>query len=286
MGRAGRVLGAILILIGALVLVAALLSPWYTVKVTETSAVGSRTTTQNSYLGFPEWNGTVQYSCSSNPSCPSTTSYTGSHPPMNNTGALAETGLFLTVLGFVFAVIGAVLGIASRNNPRRAYGGVGLAVLALIVAILAVGLFYASLPSAIAKDYPASERFGSAGPWSTFMGSGTTTTPGVSISASWGPAMGWYLAIGAFAVLLIGATVLALSRRQPPSPVPTTVPAPSGQTSSPPSSHAPSRAVDGRSARPHRFSTYWSRQRLRPFRCNQRPWLGQINSRTRWVTWS
>jgi hypothetical protein len=207
--KGGRFIASVIILVGAIVLISALFMPWYSYK----TPVGTGSVTITFYPGMPGTNGTIQYSCSGLPSCPAQTSY--STQDLNNTGTIAEVGYYLLIVGFVLGIIGAIVGIASRSKPRRAHTAVPLAVIALILAIVAVGLFAAELPTAISNDVKS--HTGS-GPWSSFFGS--------SSGASWGPAIGWYLAIVAFVFLLVGVIVLAIARREPP-PQAATAPGPS-----------------------------------------------------------
>lgn len=227
MARAGRIVGAIIILVGAFLLIAALFTPWYSIELKESSQGVSISGTYHTYPGLPSTNGTVQttYSCSGLPAgypCPSgnTTSYQGAD--LNTTGLVAETGFFLLIGGFVLGLLGAIVGLTSGRKSRRAGPALGLAVVAMILAVLAFSLFAVALPLAIGDDTPNHQGNG---PWSSFIGSGNATYYGLpGGSANWGPAIGWYLAIGAFVVLLIGVIVLAVSRKEPPEPVPVSVP--------------------------------------------------------------
>jgi len=234
-----RLVGAIIVLIGAVLLIAAAFMPWYSYEVNASSPAGSSTTTQNSYPGFPGQNGTIQYSCSGTySSCPSQNSYTGLTPAENNTGNIAETGYLLLIVGFLVSIIGFIFGMMSRNNPRRASPAMILAVLGMILALITPILFAVSLPGALTKDIPSQFRAGS-GPWGSFIGSNTSTPfPGVTVKTTWGPAIGWYLSFGAFVILLIGMILLWRYRKDPAEPAPTTVPAP-GTPSSTATSGAP-----------------------------------------------
>jgi len=211
-----RFVGAIIVLIGAVLLIAAVFIPWYTWQQKASEDGASITGTISTYPGLPGQNGTVQtsYSCSNLPSsvsCPSGTSNSYSNLNLNNTGQVAETGLVLLIVGFVLGLIGAILGFLSGGSGRRAGLAMALAAIAMILAIVAVGLFAAELPTAIGKD--ATGHTGS-GPWSSFWGSGNLSYMGIPGStATWGPGIGWYLTIGAFVVLLIGTVVLMRARK-------------------------------------------------------------------------
>jgi uncharacterized membrane protein len=224
-----RLVGAIVVLIGALLLIVSAFMPWYMEQFSSNGA----TITSNAYPGIPSSNGTIQFSCSGLPSganCLSQSSYKDSH--LNNTGNIAEAGYFLAIVGFVLGLVGAILGLMSRNNPRRAGPAMALATVAWIIAIAAVGLFAAALPGAIGNDTPGHSG---SGPWSSFAGSSTTSGVfGVPLSGTftWGPAVGWYLAIAAFVLMLVGA-ILIMRFRRDAEPAPATAPAPMAGTPAP-----------------------------------------------------
>jgi len=234
--RTRRLFGGALVLVGSVLLIATLFSPWYTYTAGVSSVmVGHGSTTFNSYPGWPTENGTIRCSSSGFENCPySETSYQGAQE--NNTGTIAVVGYILLILGFVFGFLGAVLGLASRRDDRRARPALVLGIIAVLVAILVPVLFWGALPGALSKDIPVSERTTSSGPWSSFYGSSNSTPfAGVTVNLSWGPAIGWYLSFLAFAVLLVGVVLLYLNRRDPPesssvsAPEPVSVPAPTPQ---------------------------------------------------------
>ena len=232
MAKAGRLVGAIIVLVGAVLLIAALFMPWYTWQTTASEGGASITGTINTYPGLPSTNGTVQYSysCTNVPSgfCPNSTSDSYSHLNLNSTGQVAETGFFLLITGFVIGLIGAIIGLTSGKNSRRAGPAMALGAVAMILAVAAFGLFAVTLPGAISND---SKGHSGDGPWSSFIGSGSTNYSGIPATDTWGPAIGWYLTIGAFGVLLIGVILLAVSRKSPPEPTPVSVPAPTATPS-------------------------------------------------------
>ncbi|HYA70542.1 MAG TPA: hypothetical protein VEH28_04145 [Thermoplasmata archaeon] len=235
-----RRLGAIVVLIGAILLIVAAFIPWYAWSQKATIEGASITGTYNFYPGLPSSNGTIQttYSCSGLPSgfpCPSGTSTSYNNLPANNTGQIAESGFFILIVGFILGFIGAIMGLMSGGNPRRAAPAIALALIAMILGIVAVGMFAGLLPGAVAKDTPG--HTGS-GPWSTFFGSGNTTYHGIPASSNWGPAIGWYLTIGAFVVLLIGLLILLMARKDMAEPMPAAAPAPT--TGAPPATPPPS----------------------------------------------
>ncbi len=213
MAKAGRTAAAIVLLIAVVLTIAALFMPWYT----EEFSASGQSASQNAYLGFPSTNGTIQYSCSGTSSCPPQTSY--SAVKANNTGNLAEMGYLVVLVDIVLGLVAVGLAFASRGNARRTGAAVALGVVAMILAIAATGYFAVALPGAIGSDSP---NHPGNGPWSSFFGSNSTGGGG---TLTWGPAIGWYLCLGAFILFLVGVVVLARARGDPPTPLPVAVPA-------------------------------------------------------------
>src|SRR5208282_3653174 len=94
MSKGGRMVGAAIVLVGAILLIAALFTPWYTVQVSSSGV----SETQNAYPGLPSTNGTIQYTCSGLPSgisCPSQTSYNTARE--NNTGTIAIVAAIVAI---------------------------------------------------------------------------------------------------------------------------------------------------------------------------------------------
>jgi len=204
--KAGRRMGGVVVLVGAILLAGSISVPWY---VDNRSAQGE-TFIVYAYPGFPSEAGTIQYSCSGLPpdeGCPGASSYSGAD--LNNTGEVAETVLFLLVGGLALGVVAGVVGVTSGQRLGRAAVAPRLAIASLIFAAAAPVLYALQLPGAFGKDFP---RETTAGPWSSFFGS--------TSAASWGPSLGWYLSIVSLVILLVGAILLLRFRRNPPGPAP------------------------------------------------------------------
>jgi hypothetical protein len=226
--KVGRLIAAVIILVGAVLLIAAVFTPWYAEQFSGSGV----TVTQNAYPGLPSSNGTIQYTCSGLPSgvsCLSQTSY--NTYTANNTGNIAEAVYFMAIAGFILGFIGAIIGLMSRSNPRRTAPAMALAVVAMILAVAAVGVFAVALPGAIGSDSP---NHSGTGPWSSFFGSTNTGRFDIQGTLTWGPGVGWYLAIGAFVLLLVGVILALRFRRDPLPPVPATTPAPGAMPSASP----------------------------------------------------
>ena len=197
-------LGAVFVLVGAILLGAALAMPWYAFVQKGTSYATGRGAWQYDtlyYLGIPSWNGTVQYSCSGAFECPAATSY--STVSLDSTGALAEFGLLFVsaavVLGFLAGVLGAVVRRTASRNTK----------------VLVLGTVATVLGALVSVVYAATLQLGDGGPWNSFWGSTSGTTNVNQYTNSWGPGAGWYLSIAAVAALLVGVAILYRHRRGP-----------------------------------------------------------------------
>lgn len=222
--KTGRLIGTILLLVGAVLLVAVLVTPWYSyaASVRGLPGGGTRNETTTYYPGLPSTSGTIRYSCGgsgfegSRP-CPVQNAY--SNEGLNNVGIVAETGFFLVIGAAALGFIAAVLGAASRGSPRTFRLTLVLDTVALLLAISAPVAFALALPAAIGKDLPSHPANG---PWSSFFGSGSNAIPLLGESARWGPAVGWYLSVIGAVFFLVGLILLARSRAEPITPVVTT----------------------------------------------------------------
>jgi hypothetical protein len=238
-----RLIGAALVSIGAMLLIVALLSPWYFYDSKWAGGPLGISGTQNAtyYLGLPSSNGTIHYTCSRSggvTGCPSQTSYYNAGK--NNTGLVAAICFGVLLAGCAFAIVAGVLGLVFRRNATWAFPVLTFAVLALVLAMAAVVIFAGALPGAFSTDGPV-VNCGTdlPGPWSSFFGSGTETglCGGLAgFSYTWGPLIGWYLSLGAVAALLAGVVVM-LANRKDPSP-PTVSPTPISRNAPPQASES------------------------------------------------
>lgn len=226
-----RTIGSVLVLIGAALLLIALFTTWY--DHSESGSFGGVTIkdTSDFYLGNGGSAVQSSSSCSGNASiCQyvtgNTTSMSYTQARLNDTGSLAVAGQGVVIAGFVLGLLSALLGIGARSNQPWVLPTIVLAILALILAIAAPLLMFAAQPAAIDKDVTAQDHgvppTGS-GPWSSFAGS--------NASFSWGPSMGWYISLGASAVILVGGIFWLRARGPPPTAGPDVT---SSSTESPP----------------------------------------------------
>lgn len=221
-------LGGLLMIIGAILLIVALLTSWYTYssKSTETFGANSATGTINIDL-HPGSNyvASSSFSCSgpqasaacppsTSNSCPYTSSSsTGSCPAgnFNKTGPLYAVTEYLVIGGLVLGFLAGILAFVSGGKPGMRKGALVLGILALLFAIVTPITLLAAQPGAIKSD-SGNVPSGSSGPWSSYFGScsGSSCATGASgnNSATWGPSTGWYLSIVAFIVFLLGTMMI------------------------------------------------------------------------------
>jgi len=193
-----RLLGAVLVLIGGLLLATALFMPWYSNDYTGSNPAHFDILF---YLGPSSWDGTIQYSCSAGVHCPSATSY--SSGSLNNSGVVAEVTLALVAAACVLGLYAGAIGIRFRRDASRTRKTIILAVTALGLAVTA------------AAFYAATIQVSWGGSWSSFWGSSTGYSEvSGTVSNSWGPSIGWYLSIVAIAALLAGTVILLRHRRE------------------------------------------------------------------------
>ncbi|MFZ0892756.1 MAG: hypothetical protein WB778_00880 [Thermoplasmata archaeon] len=207
--------GAALVLAGVILLIASLFVGWWSLEV---SGFGI---TETLVLGFPVPNGGngVSFECGGNLSqfiqhCPASETY--SNASLNATGTLYTAIQFLVFGGVVLGLLGGVLALRTGAvGPRRKLTIV-LVTLALALSLAAPAALALAQPAAMHADYPKG-TVGSNGTSPTNSFWGTNSTDGIAYD--WGASVGWYVALGAFLLILVG--LFLISRRpkaQAPGP--------------------------------------------------------------------
>ncbi len=116
-------------------------------------------------------------------------------------GMVQVAAICIAVAAALTAVLSAIAGTSIKSRPWASVMGAGFNVAAVIGLALLVGLFPIAVPQSL-PNAPATIYGGCAGsgsPCSSFYGSFN----GNGSSQSWGPDVGWYLAIAALALLAI-----------------------------------------------------------------------------------
>ncbi|MDI6707611.1 MAG: hypothetical protein QME47_00735 [Candidatus Thermoplasmatota archaeon] len=137
-----------------------------------------------------------------------TTKY--SDNPEAATSKVYNNVFYITIVALVLGIIGLITAIVAGVGKLSAkIAGIFL-ILTFIFALVAPIYFAAVLPGAMHADLPE---------WNKgFTGSEDLTYMDMTGSWSWGPGYGWYLAVVAFIVALIGA-ILAFRAKKPKAAV-------------------------------------------------------------------
>lgn len=207
-----RTLGTVLVLVGIVLLAISLFVGWWMSQGTPTPPP---TVTYTEYFGLPV-TGHAITSCADPGGC-------GPVRPFSSLGGNATGILYLGVqivvlAGIALGTLGAYLALAARGRHRWLRWSLVAVATAAILSVAAPAALALLQPLTLKQDNPSPAVFG---PGFSFWGSETLS----GTSLTWGPSFGWYLALGAFALLVAGLTVLYRARRRPPeTSVPTTGP--------------------------------------------------------------
>lgn len=211
------IIGGTLLIVGMALLLVSLFVGWYVI-----TASGSGSSDGNSYAV----GGTATYSpfsyvetltCSGSSYCFSNTTSTGawSQGGSGSIGTLYDAVAAFVIGGIILGL--AAAGLALAGGGRRS-GLVGvLAVIVILLAVLAPLVLLAAQPTVL-NGSSGNQSSGSS-PRDSFFGScsgsgcGQALASGTTLSASWGPSLGWYLSLGAVVPLLAGLFLVRGQRR-------------------------------------------------------------------------
>jgi hypothetical protein len=236
----------IILIVGLILIFITMILPWFSVHANVNMDMGagfpmdmegdfgfglSSLTTSTTTLGFTQTQ-TVSYGDIQN----LISMYTGMlgtngsaiiDSAMNQINAVFDTfslAQIFVIIGLIMSIVALIL-IAIAGLSGRISGSVG-GVFGLIAAILMlVAAFYLvfALPNAI------NPIIASTGEQISFWGTYSYSLGGTDINLSWGAGIGWYLAIVAFIILLIGASLAFGIKKSQPTTVYTPVLQPSMQ---------------------------------------------------------
>ncbi|MHB1434700.1 MAG: hypothetical protein ACYCPN_01965 [Thermoplasmata archaeon] len=216
-GGGRRSAGAILAVVAFVILIAALFVPWYSFSESASGPYFTGSQTTNFYIG--NGSNSVQFTCTGNQSCPSSTNYGNvSGTALTKTGQDSVLLQYVVIGAIVVGALGAIMAFAGRHRPGRGRAAIALLVVACLITIAAPITQMAVQPGALHSDLKSSGMTNGAGPWNSFFGSNKTTHGPETVTTTWGPSTGWYLAFGAFVLFLVGA-ILSTRREKGPSPV-------------------------------------------------------------------
>jgi hypothetical protein len=213
-----KVVAGSLSIVGAVVLVIALFVGWYVISASGLVDGTSEIATGTFYLGQTI---TGSSSCSGS-FCPSSTpsgTSTYYQAGLNDTGRIYALMQILVLVALVLGIIGgALLFMAGNGRPQSA--ATYLILVALFLAVFApVGLLVLQ-PKALTDDNYGHGNTSGPAPESSFFGSCSGTACGsgggsISEVGTWGPGIGWYLALAAFGLFLVALVVGSTSPGRP-----------------------------------------------------------------------
>jgi hypothetical protein len=204
-GRAGKraIVGGSILLVGTLMLLVGLFLAWY--SITESGSTISDTISFSPDGQVSVNGGGISASAS----------YATAH--LNTTGGLYTIVEGLLVVGVLVAGIGGALAVATVWRPGLRTAAVVLGAVALVFAIAGPIVLLVDQPAALNSDFTSQNGYGAFGggsasgvssPTNSFIGSASAN----GNSLAWGPTIGWYLAIVAGALCLVGAIVTLTAR--------------------------------------------------------------------------
>lgn len=214
------VIGAALLVVGVVLLLATLFVGWYAYSITAAdSSSGTPFTITGTITLFPLDQVSEAVSCQGWSGCSSYNgTVTGPYPQggSNSLGGLYDLVAGLVIASIALGLAAAVLTLARVRRLSRLTGI--LVVLAIVLLALAPTILLAAQPSVLsAQGAPFTESgktTSTSSPGTSFFGSCSGTGCGVSLQAgvtdsgTWGPSLGWYLCLGALAPLLAGLLVI------------------------------------------------------------------------------
>jgi len=215
------IVGGTLLLVGVALLLVSLFVGWYGISASAADTVsGSSFTISGTATYYPLNQLTETITCQGSSYCYLVNStYSGPYAQgsFNSLGTLYNLVADLVIGGVIIGLAAASLAFTS-GRKRSGWAG-GLAIIAIILVVLAPTLLFAAQPAVLNSQGSSS---GGSSPRSSFFGScagsgcGSSFEPGETISASWGPSIGWYLGLAAIAPLLAGLFVVLGKREGSP----------------------------------------------------------------------
>jgi hypothetical protein len=211
--RWNRALGPAIAVAGALVLLAAAFSPWY---VLDFKTVNQGHPNEVLFLLFPK--GSCDCVLNGN-------TIVGWYPPdLSALGAVLVLAEYLLVVSIFLGGIGAALGLLSFRVGRRRLLVPSMTLLAAAALVATGASLYAMEqgPRSL-HSYLLEVNSGGAGPGKTFQGECSSSECAGQFylaenqSESWGPGVGWYLALFGSALFLAGLGAQWVGSRRTPS---------------------------------------------------------------------
>ncbi|MCI4340420.1 MAG: hypothetical protein L3J73_04045 [Thermoplasmata archaeon] len=196
--RMRATMGSVLMIVGAVLLVSTIFLSWYTLSVSFNGQSGSIDLHPDNQIVLTEAGVTV------------TESFSSSMTGLNSTGMLYTAVEGLMIGGGILGFIGAILGFMLGPRPNLRWGAILCGILAFALGIIGPVALALAQPGTLSSDSHGSFFGGGTsgtGPTSSFFGSATVG----GASETWGPAIGFYLAIVAAVIALVGAILVMMA---------------------------------------------------------------------------
>jgi hypothetical protein len=206
------IISGILLLSGIALLVVSLLVGWYAVSATASSEVsGTSFTVSATETYYPLNQISEAFTCQGYSGCPQieTTSWTSySQGTFDSIGTLYDMVSVFVISAIILGLVAAFLFFT--GGRQRSRWAQALVLVAIALAMLAPTILFAAQPAVLNSQGTSS---GGSSPRTSFFGScsgsgcATSLPYSGALSASWGPSVGWYLCLVAFALLIVGLYV-------------------------------------------------------------------------------
>jgi len=242
------ILPLVVVLVAMVFFIVAAVMPWYTVSSKGSGSYGgysisTEQTTDMDSQGMSTLSKTTNSitGTTSKTEKKSWAQYTEDYKKSNKDVApkvptLYTTNLALTAVALVLAIVAMVLLLLKRSPKLLAI----ILVIGGVMGIVAIAVMAGLHPQYIRDDSHATS-IPDDGPGNGFMGSNTTNVAGFSSNYSWGPGIGWYMALVGSIVMFVAAALLFLRKpkQQPAYPAPYAAPAPAQPYQQPPAGYGP-----------------------------------------------
>jgi hypothetical protein len=211
--------GGTLLIVGIVLLLVSLLVGWYAITATGSGSSDGSSYAVDGTSTYTPFTYVETLTCAGSSYCFSNTTTTGAWAQggNGNVGTLYDAVSAFVIGGVILGLAAAGLALASGGR-RSGLAGV-LAVIAILLAVLAPVVLLAAQPSVL--NGGSGNQPGGSSPRSSFFGScsgtgcGASLPSGSTLSASWGPALGWYLCLAAVAPLLVGFLLIRSRGKRP-----------------------------------------------------------------------
>lgn len=201
---------------GAALLLTSLFVSWYSVSAAESTPYDGSTYSLNATSNyFPLNHYSESFACNHPDFRISNFSGSYSQSGWDSIGGLYDTVVALVVGGAALGLVAAAVGVMAGRKTRWS---VALVAVAVLLSALAPTVLYLSQPSVLQSQ---GSPYNGPSPKTSFFGScqgggcNTSLATGETLSASWGPSIGWYLAMVAVVPFVLSLVLLRRTSRGP-----------------------------------------------------------------------